>query len=140
MAEETEIPEGLYYTPEHEWIKVEGDLVRIGISDYAQEQLGDVVFVELPPIGDKVERYEEGSSKEAELGAVESVKTVSDIYSPVMGSVEEVNEDLQAQPELINEDPYGQGWICVIRPSNLEEDLEELMDSKSYKEFLKSEG
>lgn len=135
----SEIPEGLYFTKAHEWVKIEDSKARIGISDYAQDQLGDIVFAELPEVDTEVKQAVEETSEASELGAVESIKTVSAIYPPLSGKVEEVNEKLEDQPELINEDPYGNGWICVLEPSNLEEDLENLMDSDEYEEFLKSE-
>ena len=101
------IPEDLRYTNDHEWVRVEGKQVRVGITDYAQDALGDVVFVELPKVGDTVEV---GGS----LGEVESTKSVSDLYAPVSGTVVSVNDMLDASPGKLNEDPYGEGWICVL--------------------------
>src|ERR1700687_1897191 len=109
-----EVPEVLKYSKEHEWVLVEGNVATIGITDYAQDQLGDIVFVELPAIGDKV-------SKEDAFGVVESVKAVSDIYAPVTGKVLEVNDDLPENPEMINEDAYGDGWMIKIEMSDKDE-------------------
>lgn len=136
---DVKIPEGLRFTEEHEWIRVEGSKARIGITDYAQDRLGEVVFVELPEVGEGVEQVAKGKAGASELGAVESIKAVSEIYSPLSGEIEEVNESLMDEPELINSDPYGEGWICVIKPSDLEGELENLMDSKAYESFLESE-
>src|SRR5574340_781980 len=113
-----EFPEDLKFSKEHEWVLVEGTVATVGITDFAQDQLGDIVFVELPAVGDKV-------SKEDAFGVVESVKAVSDIYAPVSGKVLEVNDDLPENPEMLNEDPYGDGWIIKIEMSDLDE-LQEL--------------
>ncbi|HEY8498509.1 MAG TPA: glycine cleavage system protein GcvH, partial [Limnochordales bacterium] len=104
-------PESLKYTKEHEWAAVDGRRVRVGITDYAQRELGDVVYVELPKVGTVVERAKR-------LAVVESVKAVSDVYAPVSGTVVEVNEALQDAPELVNKEPYGAGWLCVIEASD----------------------
>jgi glycine cleavage system H protein len=120
----TNVPEELRYTSDHEWVRVEGDRVRIGITDYAQDALGDVVFVQLPERGAKVEAG--GSFSE-----VESTKSVSDIYAPVAGTVVEVNAELADAPQRLNEDPYGEGWICVIEPSDPSA-VESLMDAAAY--------
>src|SRR5574337_477066 len=114
-----EFPEDLKYSKEHEWVLVEGNVATVGITDYAQDQLGDIVFVELPAVGDKV-------SKEDAFGVVESVKAVSDIYAPISGKVLEVNDDLPENPEMLNEDPYGDGWIIKIEMNDPEE-LQDLM-------------
>lgn len=124
-----EVPDGLYYSREHEWVKVEGDRCRVGITDYAQGTLHDIVYVELPKVGSKVSQMQQ-------LGTVESVKAVSEIYSPISGEVLEVNEELSKRPELVNKSPYGEGWIAIIKPSSLEADLRNLMDSRGYSEFL----
>jgi glycine cleavage system H protein len=121
-------PEGLKYTREHEWIKVEGDKGRVGITHYAQDQLGDVVFVELPKKGRQLRQMEA-------FGAVESVKAVSDLYCPVSGEVVEVNSTLEQKPELINQDPYGQGWMIVVKVRNAKE-LTALMSAQQYTSFL----
>jgi len=126
-----EIPEGLYYSKEHEWVKVEGDRCRVGITDYAQGTLHDIVYVELPKIGSKVSQMQQ-------LGTVESAKAVSEIYSPISGEVAEVNGDLLQHPELVNESPYERGWIAIIEPSSLEADLKKLMDPKGYSDFLRN--
>jgi glycine cleavage system H protein len=120
----TNVPEELRYTSDHEWVRVEGDRVRIGITDYAQDALGDVVFVQLPERGAKVDAG--GSFSE-----VESTKSVSDIYAPVAGTVVEVNAELSDAPQRLNEDPYGEGWICVIEPSDPAA-VEALMDASAY--------
>jgi len=135
---EHEVPDGLYYTKDHEWVKLEGNLARIGVTDYAQKQLGDVVYVELPEIGKVVKRAEESKAKEMELGAVESIKAVSAIYSPLSGTVKETNQVLQDRPELINTSPYEEGWVCVLEPSNLEAERESLLSPDAYVVFLKT--
>ncbi len=124
----SEVPEELKYTKEHEWIRVEGSEVVIGITDFAQNALTDVVWVELPEDGATVTSMESFAS-------VESVKSVSEIYAPVGGEVVSVNEDLEGAPELINEDPYGDGWICRISISDASE-LDTLLDSVSYSELI----
>jgi glycine cleavage system H protein len=123
------VVEGLLYTKEHEWAKVEGNTVTIGITDYAQEQLGEVTFVELPEVGKELEQNDE-------LGVVESSKAASDIYSPVTGKVIEVNTELESSPELINEDCYKGGWLCKIELSDTGS-LDSLMDEKKYEAYLK---
>jgi len=122
------VPEDLRYTSDHEWVRQEGDRVRIGITDYAQDALGDVVFVQLPERGAKVESG--GSFSE-----VESTKSVSDIYAPVAGTVVEVNADLADAPQRLNEDPYGEGWICVIEPSDPSA-FDQLMDAEAYQALI----
>ena len=124
------VPAGLKYTKEHEWAKVEGDLVRIGITEYAQEQLGDVVFVELPQPGSTVVYMKN-------FGVVESVKAASDLYSPVSGEVVEANGDLESQPEMVNKDPYGDGWLILVRPADPKA-LNSLLDADAYSAFLNS--
>jgi glycine cleavage system H protein len=126
-----EFPEDLRYSKEHEWVLVEGNVATIGITDYAQDQLGDIVFVELPAIGDKV-------SKEDAFGVVESVKAVSDIYAPVSGKVLEVNDDLPDNPEMLNEDPYGDGWIIKIE-MNDPDDLKDLLTASEYETYVAEE-
>lgn len=123
-----EFPEDLRYSKEHEWVLVEGNVATVGITDYAQEELGEIVYVELPEVGEKV-------SKEDAFGVVESVKTVSDVYAPVSGSVVEVNDDLPNNPELINEDPYGDGWMLKIEMSDPDE-LEDLMTAEEYERYI----
>ena len=121
-------PTNLRYSKEHEWVAVEGGNCTLGISDFAQDELGDIVYVELPEIGLKVKVGEV-------LGTVESVKAVSEVYSPVSGEVIEVNATLADTPERINQDPHGEGWICKVRLADPEE-LETLMDAASYQEFI----
>lgn len=122
-------PEELRYTKEHEWVRVEdGRLARVGVTHYAQHQLGDVVYVDLPGQGDRVQA---GKS----FAVVESVKSVSDIYAPVSGTIVEVNEALESQPELINEDPYGKGWIALIEVDDPAE-LDATLSASEYKELI----
>ena len=123
------IAEGLLYTKENEWAKVEGQTATIGITDYAQEQLSEITFVEMPAIGKDVKQKDE-------LAVVESSKAASDVYSPVTGKVTEVNSKLESNPELINDDCYGSGWICKVEITD-EKSMENLMDSKQYEEYLK---
>jgi len=124
------VQQGLFYTKDHEWAKVEGDTATVGITDYAQEQLGEIVFAELPKVG-----KEFGVHKE--IAVVESSKAASDVYCPVAGKVTEVNSELEAKPELINEDCYGQGWICKLKITD-KKPLKDLMDAKKYEEYLKT--
>jgi glycine cleavage system H protein len=119
------VPEELRYTEDHEWARAEGGRVRVGITDYAQDALGDVVFVQLPELGSTVEA---GGS----IGEVESTKSVSDIYAPVAGTVVEINNELGDAPQRLNEDPYGEGWICVIEPSDAAA-LDGLLDADGYR-------
>ncbi|HDN98032.1 MAG TPA: glycine cleavage system protein GcvH [bacterium] len=123
-----EIPEGLLYTKEHEWIKIEGNLGTIGITDYAQNALGDITFVELPKVGDEVKQFKPFAS-------VESVKAASDIYAPMSGKVVKLNEKLSTSPELINNSPYKDGWIAVIEISD-EKEKENLMTAEEYKKYV----
>ncbi len=123
--------EGLYYSKDHEWVKVEGEYATIGITDYAQDSLGDVVYVELPDIGDELDAGDE-------IGIVESVKAASDIYTPLSGKVVAVNEELVDTPEAINKDPYA-SWIIKLEISQVEE-IEKLMTSQEYEAFIKQEG
>ena len=130
MSEEYKVADGFYYTKEHEWAKkLDDGLVAVGVDDYAQAQLHEIVYVELPEMDAEVGQGEA-------LGAVESVKAVSDMYSPVSGKVVEVNESLLDSPEKINDDPYGEGWIVKIMPGSLEEDLGKLMEAAEYRKFL----
>lgn len=124
----SKVVEGLYYAKTHEWLKVEGDVALIGITDYAQDSLGDVVFVDLPSVGDSFD-------KEDSFGAVESVKAASDLMMPVGGEVIEVNEELNDAPELLNEDPYA-NFIIKIKVNDLDE-LKDLLDAKAYEELTK---
>ena len=132
MANVSKVPGDLRYTREHEWAKIEGKRARVGITHYAQDQLGDVVFVELPKIGAKVTQLQT-------FGVVESVKAVSDLFAPLSGVVTEVNQELTQQPERVNRDPYGAGWLIVIELSNPAE-ADKLMSAQQYEEFLKTAG
>ncbi|MBA7616954.1 Glycine cleavage system H protein [subsurface metagenome] len=136
-ADNYDVPDGLYYSREHEWVKLEGKLARVGVTDYAQNKLGDVVYVELPEVGKQVKQVTEQKTKEMELGAVESIKAVSAVYSPLSGTIKETNAALQERPELINTSPYNEGWICVLDASALEAELKQLIDAKAYAEYLK---
>jgi glycine cleavage system H protein len=127
-----EIPPGLKYSKEHQWIATEGSVATIGITDHAQDQLGEIVYIELPAVGDKV-------SKDDPLGVVESVKAVTDIYAPVSGTVVEINEDLPESPEIVNEDPYGDGWLVKVRISD-ENDFDDLLDNEEYEELIAKEA
>lgn len=119
------VPDDLRYSTDHEWVRVDGTTVTIGITEYAQDALGDVVFVDMPETGRSIELGESFSE-------VESTKSVSDIYAPVTGAVSEVNEALEAQPELLNSDPYGEGWICRIELTDTSQ-LDALMDAAAYR-------
>jgi glycine cleavage system H protein len=119
------VPDDLKYSEDHEWVRVEDGKVRFGITDYAQDALGDVVFVQVPTVGAVVTRG-------ASVSEVESTKSVSDIYAPVSGTVVEVNEDLADSPQRINEDPYGEGWIAVVEASDTSE-LDQLLDAAAYR-------
>ncbi|QIU92918.1 glycine cleavage system protein GcvH [Bacteroides faecium] len=123
-----DFPQNLKYTNEHEWIRVEGDIAYVGITDYAQEQLGDIVFVDIPTVGEALEADEV-------FGTIEVVKTISDLFLPVAGEVMEQNEALEENPELVNKDPYGEGWLIKMKPANLK-DVEDLLDAEGYKEVI----
>jgi len=135
QVDEYEIREGLYYQKDHYWAKMEDGLVRVGATDYGQKALKEVVFVELPSVGDTVTQNEP-------YGTVESVKAVVDLIAPVSGTVKEVNEELLDNPEPINKDPYGEGWLILITPSNLDVELGNIMGFEAavdwYKEVVKS--
>ena len=122
------LPKNLKYTEEHEWVKKEGDILVIGITDYAQGELGDIVFVELPMQDDNFEKSDS-------FGTVEAVKTVSDLYMPISGAIVKVNEGLEDNPELINTDPYGDGWIIKIKPENIA-DFDNLLEYVKYKGII----
>lgn len=124
------VPDDLQYTADHEWAKVENGAIRIGITDYAQDSLGDIVFVQLPEPGAKVTA---GDS----FAEVESTKSVSDIFAPVTGTVTEINQDLADSPQRLNEDPYGEGWLCVITPDD-DSDREGLLDAEGYRKLVES--
>jgi glycine cleavage system H protein len=122
------VPAELKYTKEHEWAKREGDRVRVGITEYAQEQLGDVVFVELPKVGAKVTAHKA-------FGVVESVKAVSDLFAPISGEVVETNGELPQKPETVNKDPYGKGWMIVVKQSSAAE-WDQLLSAQQYEQFV----
>ena len=122
------VPEHLRYSTDHEWALAEGNVVRIGITDYAQDALGDVVYVELPQVGDRVERGEP-------FGEVESTKSVSELFAPVSGVVTEVNDELAGAPQRLNEDPYGDGWICSVTFDDTA-GLDDLLDADGYRDLI----
>jgi glycine cleavage system H protein len=121
-------PDNFYYTKDHEWLKIDGEKAKIGITDFAQKQLGDVVYVELPQPGAQLEFHQS-------MGVIESVKAVSDIFSPISGDIIETNEELNDSPELVNDDPHGKGWIVQIKIKD-ETELEKLMSASEYEKFL----
>ncbi len=128
-----EVPEGLYFSKDFAWVKIEGDKVRMGISDYAQKSLREIVYAELPEVGSEVKQGEP-------YGTVESVKAVSDLIAGVSGTIEEVNGEVKSKPETLNEDPYGKGWLLIVKPSNLQGDLGNLMDFNAAVEWHKSQA
>ena len=128
-----EVPEGLHYSNDFEWVKIEGEKVRIGITDYAQKQLREIVYAELPDAGTGV-IYNEP------YGTLESVKAVSDLVAPVSGTVDEVNKEVQSKPELLNEDPYVKGWLILVKPANLQAELANLMDFGKAVEWHKNQS
>jgi glycine cleavage system H protein len=132
-VEQYEVPEGLYYSKDFEWVKIEGEKVRVGITDYAQKSLREIVYVELPSTGTQVKQDEP-------YGTLESVKAVSDLISAVTGTIEEVNEEVQSKPETLNEDPFVKGWLLVVRPSSLQADLANLMDFDKAVEWHKTQA
>ena len=126
-----EFPEVLKYSKEHEWVLVEGHIATVGITEYAQHELGDIVYVDLPEVGEKV-------VKDDPFGAVESVKAVSDIYAPVGGTVIEVNDTLPDSPETVNDDPYGDGWMIKVEMTDMD-DLKDLMNAEEYAEYIEQQ-
>ena len=127
-----EVPEGLYFSKDFEWIKIEGDKVRMGLTDYAQKSLREIVYAELPEAGAELKQGEP-------YGTVESVKAVSDLVAAINGTIEEVNQEVQSKPELLNEDPYGEGWIVIVKPASLDADLANLMDFDKAVEWHKNQ-
>jgi glycine cleavage system H protein len=125
------VPNGLHYTKEHEWVLIEDNIATIGITDFAQESLGDVTYIQLPKEGETI-------TKNDPFGVVESVKAVSDLYSPVTGRVVEVNQPLLEAPELVNQDPYTDGWMVKVEVKDF--DTDDLMEAKSYKEYIEDQG
>jgi glycine cleavage system H protein len=130
LKSEYQVPAEFFYTKEHEWVRVEGDKCRIGVTDYAQDSLHEIVYVDLPKVGAKVAQMQS-------LGTVESVKAVADVYSPIAGVILEVNNELSDAPELVNKHPYDKGWITVIKPDDLKKDLGSLMRPETYRDFVK---
>ena len=128
-----EVPEGLYYSKDFAWIKIEGEKVRMGVTDYAQKSLREIVYTELPAAGSAVKQGEP-------YGTVESVKAVSDLISAVSGTIEEVNEEVKSKPETLNEDPYVKGWLLVVKPANLQAELANLMDFNAAVEWHKAQA
>jgi glycine cleavage system H protein len=132
-VENFEVPEGLYYSKDFAWIKIEGDKVRMGITDYAQKQLREIVYAELPAPGTDVQQNEP-------YGTLESVKAVSDLVAAISGTIEEVNAEVQSKPEILNEDPYVKGWLLLVKPANLQAELANLMDFDKAVEWHKNQG
>jgi glycine cleavage system H protein len=132
-VEAYEVPEGLYYSKDFAWVKIEGDKVRVGITDYAQKSLREIVYAELPEVGLQVKQGEP-------YGTLESVKAVSDLVSAVTGTIEEVNEEVQSKPETLNEDPYNNGWLLVVKPTNLQADLDSILDFNAAVEWHKAQS
>ncbi len=132
-VEAYEVPEGLYFSKDFEWIKIEGDKVRMGITDYAQKALREIVYAELPSAGGEVKQGEP-------YGTLESVKAVSDLVAAISGTIEEANDEVQSKPETLNEDPYGKGWLLVIKPANLQAELAALMDFDKAVEWHKAQA
>jgi glycine cleavage system H protein len=128
-----EVPEGLYFSKDFEWVKIEGDKVRIGITDYAQKSLREIVYAELPSAGSDVKQNDP-------YGTLESVKAVSDLVAPISGTILEVNDEVQSKPETLNEDPYEKGWLLVIKPYNLQADLANIMDFNAAVEWHKAQA
>ncbi len=129
MSEGKKVVDGLYYSKDHEWARIEDGVVVVGITDHAQHALHEITYVEISEVGTVVNAGEE-------CGLVESMKASSDIFSPVSGEIIEVNTELEDAPEIVNEDPYGRGWMFKIRPSKLEEDLKSLMTSEEYSKYI----
>ncbi len=132
-VEAYEVPEGLYFSKDFEWVKIEGDKIRVGITDYAQKSLREIVYAELPSVGTEVKQNEP-------FGTLESVKAVSDLVSAISGTIEEVNDEVQSKPETLNEDPYGKGWLLVVKPSNLQAELANIMDFEKAVEWHKAQA
>ena len=128
-----EVPEGLYYSKDFAWIKIEGDRVRMGITDYAQKSLREIVYAELPSAGAAVKQGEP-------YGTLESVKAVSDLVAAASGTIEEVNAEVQSKPETLNEDPYVKGWLLIVKPANLQAELPNLMDFNAAVEWHKAQA
>ena len=123
-----DLPQNLKYTKEHEWVKIDGDLLIVGITDHAQSELGDIIFIEFPDLSQMI-------SKDDSFGTIEAVKTVADLFAPVSGKIIEINQDLEDNPELVNSDPYGEGWIVKITDFDKSQ-LDALLDSNNYKGII----
>ena len=123
-----DLPQNLKYTKEHEWVKIDGDLLIVGITDHAQSELGDIIFIEFPDLSQMI-------SKDDSFGTIEAVKTVADLFAPVSGKIIEINQDLEDNPELVNSDPYGEGWIVKITDFDKSQ-LDTLLDSNNYEEII----
>ena len=123
-----DLPQNLKYTKEHEWVKIDGDLLIVGITDHAQSELGDIIFIEFPDLSQII-------SKDDSFGTIEAVKTVADLFAPVSGKIIEINQDLEDNPELVNSDPYGEGWIVKITDFDKSQ-LDALLDSNNYEEII----
>ena len=123
-----DLPQNLKYTKEHEWVKIDGDLLIVGITDHAQSELGDIIFIEFPDLNQVI-------SKDEPFGTIEAVKTVADLFAPVSGKIIEINQDLEDNPELVNSDPYGEGWIVKITDFDKSQ-LDALLDLNNYKEII----
>jgi glycine cleavage system H protein len=132
-VEAYEVPEGLYFSKDFGWVKIEGDNVRMGITDYAQKSLREIVYAELPSVGSEVKQGEP-------FGTLESVKAVSDLVAALSGIIQEVNDEVQSKPETLNEDPYGKGWLIVVKPSNLQAELASIMDFDKAVEWHKAQS
>jgi glycine cleavage system H protein len=132
-VEAYEVPEGLYFSKDFGWVKIEGDNVRMGITDYAQKSLREIVYAELPSVGSEVKQGEP-------FGTLESVKAVSDLVAALSGTIQEVNDEVQSKPETLNEDPYGKGWLIVVKPSNLQAELANNMDFDKAVEWHKAQS
>lgn len=121
-------PQNVKYTKEHEWVRLDGDVAYVGITDYAQQQLGDIVFVDIPTVGEELEADEV-------FGTIEVVKTISDLFLPIAGEILDQNEALEENPELVNQDPYGEGWLIKMKPANVA-DIDNLLDADGYKAVI----
>ena len=128
---DVKIPEGFYYSKEHEWVKLEGKEAVVGITDYAQKQLHDIVYVEVPKVGTDITQFQT-------IGTVESVKSTSEIFSPVAGKVVKVNTELAESPELLNQDPYGKGWLARIAVKDFDSDVKKLLTGQQYADYVKT--
>lgn len=128
---DAEIPSGLYYSKEHEWVKLEGNQAVVGITDYAQKQLHDIVYVEVPKVGTDIIQFQT-------MGTVESVKSTSEIFSPVTGKIAKVNSELAESPELLNQDPYGKGWIARITIKGFDDNVKKLLTAQQYSDYIKT--